>query len=74
MSTIEEEIKISKAKNWAKIIAENANYICDIRKNDLDLFIDILNGEIYAQAQEMFAQQLKDGKYDGMLMPVEYNK
>ena len=70
---MEKEILNAKAFNWAKIINEKCDRICEERKNDVDLTVDILNGTIYEQAQEEFGKEKMLGLYDSMNMPVEYN-
>ena len=63
----------ARAFNWAKIINEKCDRICQERKDDVDLTVDILNGKIYEQAQEEFRKEKMLGLYDSMNMPVEYN-
>ena len=70
---LEEEILYAKALNWARIISQKADRICEERKNDVDLMIQILNGDIFAMAQDEFAKDKAMGKYDSMNMPIEYN-
>ena len=70
---LEEEILYAKALNWARIISQKADRICEERKNDVDLMIKILNGDIFAMAQDEFAKDKKMGKYDSMNMPIEVN-
>ena len=40
---------------------------------DIDLMVDVLNGNIYEAAQEEFKREKMAGLYDSMNMPVEYN-
>ena len=63
---LEEEILYAKALNWARIISQKADRICEERKNDVDLMIQILNGDIFAMAQDEFAKDKAMGKYDAM--------
>ena len=70
---LEEEILYAKVLNWARIISQKADRICEERKNDVDLMIQILNGDIFAMAQDEFAKDKALGKYDSMNMPIEVN-
>lgn len=70
---MEKQILQAKAYNWAKIIKYKCDRICQERKTDIDLMIDILNGEIYSAAQEEFKKEKMLGLYDKMNMPIEYN-
>ena len=70
---LDEEILLAKGKNWAKLVTERADKICEIRKNDVDLMIKILNGDIYEEAVNQIALEIKAGFYDKMLMPIECN-
>ena len=70
---LQAEIEHAKALNWARIIRQKADRICEERKNDVDLMIQILNGDIFAMAQDEFAKDKKMGKYDSMNMPIEVN-
>lgn len=71
--SIKEEILMSKGKNWARLVANRADQICKERQEEVDLMIQILSGEIYNQAVEDVANDIKAGKYDEMLMPIECN-
>ena len=70
---IKEEAYRSKLVNWARTIALIAEKICEERKNDPDLMIDILNGEIYIQAQERFSEFKQMGLLDSQNMPIHCN-
>lgn len=70
---LEEEILHAKVLNWVRIISEKADRICEERKNDVDLMIQILNGDIFAMAQDEFAKDKAMGKYDSQNMPIEVN-
>ena len=70
---LEEEILYAKALNWARIISQKTDRICEERKNDVDLMIQILNGDIFAMAQDEFAKDKAMGKYDSQNMPIEVN-
>ena len=70
---MEKKLLEARAFNWAKIINEKCDRICQERKDDVDLTVDILNGKIYEQAQEEFRKEKMLGLYDSMNMPVEYN-
>lgn len=70
---LEEEIFQAKARNWAKLIAKRADKLCELRQDEDDLFIQILNGEIFDKAVMQIQLEIKSGLYDNMLMPKEYN-
>lgn len=67
---LKDEILLARGRNWARLIAEKTNRICEERKNDVDLMIKILNGDIYNEAQNEIAYEIKTGKLDKMLMPI----
>ena len=67
---LKDEILLARGRNWARLIAEKTNRICEERKNDVDLMIKILNGDIYNEAQNEIAHEIKTGKLDKMLMPI----
>ena len=71
---LEEEVFQAKARNWAKLVAKRADRLCEIRQNDDDLFIQILNGKIFDDAVNQIALEIQSGLYDKMLIPIEYNK
>ena len=66
---LEQEILIARGKNWARLMVEKTNRICESRKNDVGLTLDILNGKVYELAQQEIAVDLATGKLDKMLMP-----
>ena len=70
---IQAEIENAKALNWAKEICKISDRICREREHEPDIMIQILNGDIFAQAQDEFAKKKKLGKYDSMNMPSSYN-
>ena len=70
---LQAEIDHARALNWARIIAEKTDRICKEKENEVDLMIQILNGDIYAMAQDEFAKDKKMGKYDDMNMPISCN-
>ena len=70
---INKEIENAKIINWTKEIKSIANELCNKKKNDIDLFVQILNGQIYEEAQEIFSNRKKIGYYDKMNVPMEYN-
>ena len=63
---LQEEIDYAKSVNWAREICRIADKICMDRIDDPSVMIDLLNGEIFAQAQDQFAKDKKMGKYDDM--------
>lgn len=70
---IKEEAHRAKVANWVRAIALIADKICEERKNDPDLMIDMLNGEIYLQAQERFVELKRRGLLDSQNMPIHCN-
>lgn len=68
---LQEKIYEAKAKNWAKLVQDRADELCEIRKNDDDIFIQLLTGKILEDAVEQIALEIKCGLYDNMLMPKE---
>ena len=70
---LQAEIENAKALNWAKEICKISDRICREREHEPDIMIQILNGDIFAQAQDEFAKKKKLGKYDSMNMPSSYN-
>lgn len=67
---LKDEILLARGRNWARLMIEKTNRICEERKNDVDLMIKILNGDIYSEAQNEIAYEIKTGKLDKMLMPI----
>jgi hypothetical protein len=70
---LQAEIDYAKSVNWAKEICKISDRICREREHEPDIMIQILNGDIFAQAQDEFAKKKKLGKYDSMNMPIEVN-
>ena len=60
------EIDYAKKVNWAREICRIADKICMDRINDPSVMVDLLNGDIFAEAQDQFAKDKKMGKYDEM--------
>lgn len=70
---LEEQILLAKGKNWVKLVKDRADKLCEIKKDETDLMIQILNGDIFNQAVEQIALEIKSGIYDKMLIPKENN-
>lgn len=70
---MQEEIQRAKVINWAKLVEERANKLCEIRQNDTDLFVQLLSGDIFNKAVDQIALEIQAGLYDEMLMPKECN-
>ena len=70
---LEEEILLAKGRNWAKLVSERADKLCELRQNDSDIMVQILSGDIFEEAVNQIALEIKAGCYDKMLMPAEYN-
>ena len=71
--SLEQEIFEARGKNWAKLVSQRADEISEQRKYDDDLMIQILNGDIFEEAVNQIALEIQLGKYDKMLMLIEYN-
>lgn len=70
---LEQEILLAKGRNWAKLVAQRADKLCELKQDEDDLFIQLLTGEIFDQAVNQIQLEIKSGLYDSMLMPKEYN-
>lgn len=70
---VEQEIFEARGKNWAKLVSQRADEIAEQNKHADDLMIRILNGDIFNEAVEQIALEIQTGRYDKMLMPIEYN-
>lgn len=70
---LEDEILKAKGKNWAKLVAEKADQISKTMQDDVDYMIKLLSGEIFDRAVNEVAFDIRQGLYDDMLMPKEYN-
>ena len=68
-----ELIQEAKAKRWAQLVSQRADELCKARKNEDDLFVQLLTGKIFEDAVEQVALEIRSGLYDEMLMPKEYN-
>lgn len=68
-----DEILHAKGKQWARLVAKRADDLVEIHKNDIDIMIKLLNGDIFNQAVEQIALEIKSGLYDEMLQPKENN-
>lgn len=71
---LKDEILLAKGKNWAKLVSQRADKLCEIRKNDMDLMIQILGGKIFEDAVNQIALEIQCGLYDKMLNPIEVNR
>lgn len=70
---LKDEILLAKGKNWAKLVADRADKLCEIKQDEPDLLIKMLNGDIFEQAVDQIALEIKCGLYDKMLVPIEYS-
>lgn len=70
---LQDKIYEAKAKRWAQLVSERADKLCEIRKDEDDLFIQLLTGKIFEDAVDQIALEIQSGLYDDMLMPKEYN-
>lgn len=70
---LQEKIYDAKARNWAKLVQDRADKLCELRKDEDDVFIQLLTGKIFEEAVDQIALEIQSGLYDDMLMPKEYN-
>lgn len=70
---LEEKIYEAKARNWAKLVQDRADKLCEIRQKEDDIFIQLLTGKIFDEAVDQIALEIQSGLYDDMLMPKECN-
>jgi hypothetical protein len=70
---LQEKIYDAKVKNWIKLVQDRADKLCEIRKDDEDIFVQLLTGDIFDEAVNQIAVEIQAGIYDDMLMPKEYN-
>lgn len=68
-----ELIQEAKAKRWAQLVSQRADELCEARKYEDDLFVQLLTGKIFEDAVEQVALEIRSGLYDEMLMPKECN-
>lgn len=70
---MDEKLLIAKGKNWAKLVTERADLLCELRKNEPDLMVQILSGDLFNEAVNQIAIEIKSGLYYKMLIPKEYS-
>lgn len=70
---LEDKILEAKAKRWLQLVSERADKLCEIRKDEEDIFIQLLTGKIFDDAVDQIALEIQSGLYDEMLMPKECN-
>ena len=70
---LQDKIYEAKAKRWAQLVSERADKLCEIRKDEDDLFVQLLTGKIFEDAVDQIALEIQSGLYDEMLMPKECN-
>ena len=70
---LQDKIYEAKAKRWAQLVSERADKLCEIRKDEDDIFIQLLTGKIFDDAVNQIALEIQSGLYDEMLMPKECN-
>ena len=66
-----DEILIAKGKNWAKLVMDRADKLSELKQDDPDLMVKLLSGEIFDEAVQQIALEIKSGLYDKMLMPKD---
>ena len=71
---LKDEILLAKGKNWAKLVADRADLLAEQRKDEDDAFIQLLSVQIFDEAVNQIALEIKAGLYDKMLIPIKYNK
>ena len=62
--TFEQQIQEAKAINWATAIKVKTQKLIEESKNDIDLYIKIINGDFQYQAHEEFCTEKAAGLYD----------
>ena len=70
---MDEKLLLAKGRNWAKLVTERADLLCELRKNEPDLMVQILSGDLFNEAVNQIALEIKTGLYDKMLMPKGCN-
>ena len=73
MQAIEKRIFEARVSNWVAIIQDNFKQIIVEHINDPDFGVKLQDGTYLEMAQELFCEQVKQGKYDKMCMPIECN-
>lgn len=68
-----DRIEEAKAKNWVRLVSDRADKLCEIRKDEPDVFIQLLTGKIFEDAVDQIALEIQSGFYDEMLLPKENN-
>ena len=68
-----QDLLLAKGRNWAKLVQQRADKLCEIKKDEPDLMIDLLAGKIFDEAVEQIALEIRCGLYDKMLHPIEVN-
>ena len=71
--TLQEKIMEARGKRWAELVSKRADKLCEIRKDEPDIFIQLLTGKIFDDAVDQIALEIQPGLYDEMLMPKECN-
>ena len=64
---------VSKKDGGFKEAIKRADKLAELHKDDIDIMIKLLNGDIFNQAVEQISVEIKAGLYDEMLQPKEYN-
>ncbi len=71
--TLQEKKMEARGKRWAELVSKRADKLCEIRKDEPDVFIQLLTGKIFDDAVDQIALEIQSGLYDEMLMPKECN-
>ena len=70
---LQDELLMAKGKQWAKLVAERCDKLAEIRQDETDLMVQLLTGQIFDDAVEQIALEIRCGLYDSMLQPKENN-
>lgn len=71
--TLKQEINKARRYNFLRRVEENYNELAEERKDNLDIFIQICNGQLREDAITLTRIRKQLGMYDSMFMPVEVN-
>ena len=64
MTTLLQQFEEAKAINWAIAVQEKVQRLTEESRNDIDLYIKIINGTFQEQAHEEFCYEKTQGIYD----------
>lgn len=71
MTSLLREIEKAKAINWAIAIQEKVQRLTEESRDDIDLYIKIINGTFQEQAHEEFCKEKASGLYDSQNIRIK---